>query len=56
MTTIIPGVIALVIAGGYLGLLAYKVTALPLHAVLLIGFVAMVASLIDEIRAERDAG
>jgi hypothetical protein len=54
MTTYVAGGLALVIAGGYLGLLAYKVPALPLIVVLLIGFVAMVASLIEEIRAERD--
>jgi hypothetical protein len=54
MTTYIAGGIALVISGGYLGLLAYKVQALPLVIVLLLGFIAMVASLLDEIRAERD--
>ena len=56
MTTYIAGGIALAIAGGYLALLAYKVPEPPLLVVLLIGFAAMAASLIEEIRAERDAG
>lgn len=50
MANLIGGTIALVIALGYLGLLAVRVNSLPLWIVILIGAAMMVYSFYESLR------
>jgi hypothetical protein len=52
MTDLIAGIISLVVAGGFLGVLAYKVPSVPLWIVILVGAAMMVASFIESARGE----
>jgi hypothetical protein len=51
VTDAIAAIISLAIALGFLGVLVYKVTDVPLWAVILIGAAMMVASLVEALRS-----
>jgi hypothetical protein len=51
MADAIAGIVALVIAIGFLGVLVYKVPSVPLWAVILIGAAMMVASFVQAARS-----
>lgn len=50
MTDLIAGIISLVIATGFLGVLVYKVTSVPLWIVVLLGGAMMLASFVEVAR------
>jgi hypothetical protein len=52
MADLIAGIVALVIAIGFLGVLVYKVPLVPLWIVILLGAAAMVASVLESVRDE----
>jgi hypothetical protein len=52
MADVVAGIVALVIAIGFLGVLVYKVPSVPLWIVILLGAAAMVASLLESARGE----
>jgi amino acid permease len=52
MTDLIAGIVALAIALGFLGVLVYKVTSVPLWIVILLGAAMMVASFLEARRGE----
>jgi hypothetical protein len=52
MTDMIAGIVALVIAIGFLGVLVYKVPSVPLWAVILLGAAMMVASFVQAARGD----
>ena len=53
MADLVSGLIALAIAGAFLGLIANRVPAPALLIVFAIGFACMVASLVEEVRRQR---
>jgi hypothetical protein len=52
MADLIAGIVALVIAIGFLGVLVYKVVSVPLWIVILLGAAMMVASFVESMRDE----
>jgi hypothetical protein len=52
MTEVIAGIVALVIAIGFLGVLVYKVASVPLWIVILLGAAMMVASFLESARGD----
>jgi hypothetical protein len=56
MLNLLAGIIALVLALGYVGVLAAQVQSPPLWIVIAIGVVVMVASLIDSLSEEGGPG
>lgn len=50
MTDLMAGIISLAVALGFLGVLVYKVTSVPLWAVILLGAAMMVASFVEAAR------
>jgi hypothetical protein len=52
MADLIAGIIALVIAIGFLGVLVYKVPSVPLWIVILLGAAMMVASFVQAVRGD----
>lgn len=50
-STLFGGVISLVVALVFLAILAAKIPSIPLWIVILIGVVAMVASVVEELRS-----
>jgi hypothetical protein len=52
MADLIAGIVSLVIALGFLGVLVYKVTSVPLWIVILLGAAAMVASFLESTRGD----
>jgi hypothetical protein len=55
MTDIIAGIISLAVVLGFLGVLVYKVTSVPLWAVVGLGAAMMVASIVDSWRGNGNA-
>jgi hypothetical protein len=53
MSDLIAGIISLVAAGGFLGVLVYKVTSVPLWIVILLGMAGMVMSLAEMVRGNQ---
>jgi len=53
MADLAGGVIALLIAAVFLAILAYAVPSVPLWIVIAIGFVAMVASVVEALRGQQ---
>jgi hypothetical protein len=53
MADMIAGIVALVIAIGFLGVLVYKVASVPLWAVIVIGAAMMVASFLEAARGNQ---
>jgi hypothetical protein len=51
MTDLGSGIISLLVAAAFLGILAYAVPSVPLWVVILGGFVLMVASLVESLRS-----
>jgi hypothetical protein len=51
MANLIAGILSLAVALGFLGVLVYKVTSVPLWAVVLLGAAMMVASVVEALRA-----
>jgi hypothetical protein len=51
MADLIAGIVSLVIAIGFLGVLVYKVTSVPLWIVILVGAAMMVASFVEAARS-----
>jgi hypothetical protein len=52
MADVVAGILALVTAIGFLGVLVYKVPSVPLWAVILIGAAMMVASFVQAVRGD----
>jgi hypothetical protein len=50
MSDLIAGIISLMVAGGFLGVLVYKVTSVPLWIVILLGVAGMLMSLVEASR------
>jgi hypothetical protein len=55
MTDIVAGIISLAVALGFLGVLVYKVWSVPLWAVILLGAMMMVASIVESWRGNGNA-
>ena len=52
MADLAGGIISLVVAAGFLAILAYAVPSVPLWLVILAGFALMVASLLESLRGD----
>jgi hypothetical protein len=50
MADLAGGIISLLVAAVFLAILAYAVPSVPLWIVILVGFAAMVASLVESLR------
>jgi hypothetical protein len=55
MTDVTAGIISLVVALGFLGVLLYKVISVPLWIVVLLGAAMMVSSLVEAWRGNGNA-
>jgi hypothetical protein len=55
-STLFGGVISLIVALVFLAILAAKIPSIPLWIVILTGVVAMVASLVEDVRSSNGAG
>jgi hypothetical protein len=52
MANLTAGIVSLLIAIGFLGVLVYKVTSVPLWIVILVGAAAMAASFLESTRGD----
>jgi hypothetical protein len=55
-STLFGGVLSLIVALAFLGILAVKIPSIALWIVILTGVVAMVASVVEELRSSNGAG